>query len=266
MPGKARRLLCMTDGSAYNLRRMVLRYERFRSTALGPLLETVQAFITGLPPSQQRTARNALRSHLGRQALDWSAVELAKHKRDEGMLAAGVLTERQRDVLRAAAQGPRERAMIGCLLTLRRAEVCAMRWNHVNLSTGMVLVPFGKGAKSSWTMLTGTTQADLAAWFEAAGSPPDAAPVFPGPRGRPYKPPSLGLIVRKLLIRAGLWTRGLGTAHRFRRTLATEYLRATPGDLVGLQAIMRHENVATTARYAWLTSDDLAPRLARVRL
>jgi len=256
----------MTPGSAYNLRRMVLRYERYRSTASGSLFESVQAFIRSVPPSQQTTARNALRHHLGRQALDWAALEIAKHKRDEGMLAAGVLTERQRDLLRQAARGPKELAMIGCLLTLRRAEVCAMRWSHVNLSTGMVLVPNGKGAKSSWTMLTTATQADLAAWFEAAGSPLDTAPVFPTPRGRPYRPGSLGLIVRQLLRRAGLWTPGIGSAHRFRRSLATEYLRTNPGDLVGLQAILRHENVATTARYAWLTADDLKPRLGRVRL
>lgn len=255
----------MQEGSAYNLRRMVLRFEQARGIGI-PLAEAVQTFISGLPPSQQTTARNALRRHLGRQALDWTAIETATHKRDEGILAAGVLTEPQRVRLREAARGPKELAMIGCLLTMRRAEVAAMRWSFVNLSTGMVLVPNGKGAKSSWTMLTQGTQADLAAWFEAAGSPADSAPVFATPRGRPYKPGSLGLVMQKLLMRAGLWTRGAGNCHRLRRTLATSYLRVNPGDLVGLQAIMRHEQVSTTARYAWLTSDDLAPRLARVRL
>jgi integrase len=253
--------------TAYNQSRFVDRYMVYRQAQPAQTVAlTVQRFIRALPPSQQTTARRALQAHLGREALDWTRIQTAKHKRDDGALAAGVLTAPQRDRLRAAARDPRELALVGCLLTLRRAEVCTMRWGHINLTTGMCLVPNGKGAKSSWTMLTATTQTDLAAWFTAAGEPPDDTPVFPNPHGQPYRPNSLGVIVRLLLTRAGLWTTGLGCAHRFRRSLATEYLRANPGDLVGLQAILRHEQIATTARYAWLTTDDLAPRLARVHL
>lgn len=251
----------------YYMGRFVARYLAHRTTlhADCPLLDAVQGFIRTLPASQHGLARVALRQHLGVAALDWTQVKLARYHRNVGALAAGVFGAEQVARLRAVAD-PRELAMIGSLMTLRRAEAAAMRWTSINLRTGMVLVPNGKGGKSAFTLLTPQAQVDIQAWFEAAGEPSDESPVFPGPRGHPYKAPSLGLIVQKLLTRAGLWARGMGNCHRFRRSLATAYLKVNPGDLVGLQAILRHENVATTARYAWLTSDDLAPRLARVNL
>jgi integrase len=264
---KARGLHGMAvPGTRYNRSRFVLRFQQYclATGQSGP--RTVQAWLRLLPASQQSSAKNALRGHLGKQALDWSAIETATYRRDDGALAAGVFREEHRERLRQAANSPQELALTGCLLTLRRAEVAAMRWGHLNLSTGMVLVPKGKGGRSSWTLLTVTAQTDLAAWFDAAGSPPDEAPIFQTPRGRAYTPGGIGKWTQRLLTRAGLWASGLGCSHRFRRSLATEYLRSNPGDLVGLQKIMRHEQVSTTARYAWLTSDDLAPRLARVRL
>jgi site-specific recombinase XerD len=54
--------------------------------------------------------------------------------------------------------------------------------------------------------------------------------------------------------------------HRFPRTFATEYLRANPQDLEGLRCLLRHDNVATTARYVYLDAADLRDRLERVAL
>lgn len=264
----------MTPGTAYTRHRFCVRFDAFRATHPGSdLLAIVQAFLRSLPVSQQSTARTALKRHLGRTALDWGGLEVARYRRNDANLMASVLRGDHRARVRAACADAKELAVIECLWTLRRAEVAALRWRDVDLGQGTVMVLKGKGDKPSWTLLTADAQAAIAAWFTAAGTPPDATPVFtveaaghPRFKGQPYTPNGLGKLVRRILLRAGLWTPGAGSAHRFRRSLATEYLRANPGDLVGLQKILRHEQVSTTARYAWLTQDDLTPRLARVVL
>jgi site-specific recombinase XerC len=149
---------------------------------------------------------------------------------------------------------------------LRRAEVAALRWGSLDLERGMISVLMGKGQKPSWTLLPRSAPAALAAWFLAAGSPPDSAHVFSTPSGRPYTPNGIGRAVHRLLVRANLWTRGIGCAHRLRRSFATTYMKAHPGDLTGLMRLMRHENIATTQRYVWYEPEDLAPRMAALEL
>ena len=103
-------------------------------------------------------------------------------------------------------------------------------------------------------------------FFPALGFTDLTDGVYDGDPARPYTPGGLGKIVQAILTRAGCWWRGLGAAHRFRRSFATEYLRENREDLVGLQRLMRHKQVSTTARYCFLQPADLAPRLSRVTL
>ena len=266
----------MTPGTKYQWLRLSLRFEAFRSTTLPgrSLPEQVQEWLQTLPSSQQSPARCALKLSLGKAALDWSAITVARHHRNDAVLQQSVLRDDQRPRIRAATTGPKELAIVECLWTMRRCEVAALKWSDVDLSQGMVLIMKGKGSKPSWTLLMPEAQAALGAWFEAAQEPPDESPVFPVPAGvghpkrigGPYTPGGIGKIIQAVLTRAGCWSRGIGGGHRFRRTMATAYLREHPGDIVGLARIMRHEQISTTERYAFLQPDDLAPRLAKVRL
>jgi integrase len=144
--------------------------------------------------------------------------------------------------------------------------VARLCWEDLDLSRRVAYVHHGKGDKAAWTLLPAEACAALAAWYETAGRPAGSTPVFPGCQGGHCCPESIGRRVQKLLKRAGLWSRGIGSAHRFRRTFATQFLRANPGDLEGLRRLMRHEQIATTVRYAFLEPEDLAARLARVQL
>jgi integrase len=254
----------MVAGTLYHRRRFVARFDAYRAPGQ-PLALAVPAWLATLPASQQFSAKIALKAHLGKAAMDWDAVSIVKYRRNEPRLAASVLKEAHRTRLREVAD-TRERALIGVLYTARRGEVAAMRWGHVDLGTGTVYIPCGKGGKAGQVYLTQAAQADLAAWFTEAGSPPDAAPVFTKTLGRPYTPTGIGHLVQRLLMRAGLWSSGIGSAHRMRRTFASEYLRNNRHDLVGLQRLLRHSEVNTSASYCYLEPDDLAPRVAQLGL
>jgi integrase len=190
--------------------------------------------------------------------------------RNELRLQAGILQPEHRASIRAACRDAKERAIVESLLTMRRAEVAALRWRDVDLVKGIAQIQRGKGGRADWTLLLPVTVAALTAWHTASGAPAPDAFVFPvpgsGDPARPYTPGGLGKIVQAILTRAGCWWRGLGAAHRFRRSFATEYLRENREDLVGLQRLMRHKQVSTTARYCFLQPADLAPRLSRVTL
>jgi hypothetical protein len=253
--------------SAYNAHRYWTRFVALQT--IGPErspLEQVQAFLGTVPASNQITARTVLKVALGPTVCDWSAVVLKSYRRNELRLSAGVLREEARVKVRAAARGPCERAMLELLWVLRRAEVAALCWRDLDVARGMITVLKGKGAKPSWTLLPPSTREALAAWFAAAGSPPDSAPVFAARRGCPYTPEGLGKRIQRLLRRAGVWTSGTGNCHRFRRSFATTYLKTNPADLTGLMRLMRHENIATTQRYVWYEPEDLAPRMAALEL
>jgi integrase len=132
----------------------------------------------------------------------------------------------------------------------------------VDLRRGLVYVLHGKGDRSSWTLLTPEAVAALEA-LRAAVRPADDDLVLPSRlTGEERSPTALAGWVYKLLRRAGLHGPGR-SPHGLRRTAATLYLRHNPGDLKGLQKILRHEHLATTVLYVYLNPNDLAPRLAR---
>jgi integrase/recombinase XerD len=258
------------------------RFQVFRRAVPDlPFGAQVQRWLDTMPVSQGVAARSALKHAYGRRACVWESLELRRYRRNEARLMAGLLGPDERAKLRAACLSPRELAIVECCWTLRRFEVAALRWGDLDLTRGVVYVRLGKGRKASWTLLPSSTRDALMRWCEAAGAPPAEAPVFPIEPGRPGLPGSgghpakigqpltpggIGKIVQILLTRAGLWTRGMGAAHRFRRSFATEYLRANRSDVLGLQQLMRHDDVATTQRYVFFTREDLAARLDQITL
>jgi integrase len=179
-------------------------------------------------------------------------------------LARTVLSPDEVRRLRALPLGPRERAVVECLWTLRRAEVAALRWDAVEWARGVVYVR-GKGDKDALTAMMPEALVALRVWFEATGHPAGGRPVFPGPSGRAISPQRLEQWVREIFGRAAL-LRPRRACHAFRRTFASRYLEANPEDLVGLKELLRHERLETTLDYVFLRVSVLAPRLARMKL
>lgn len=238
-------------------------------------LEQVQRFLDTLPVSQVISARCALK-----RALRPDRVRLG------GAGAASLSTERGAPPGRAAASREAREATGGRLVApgSRASGVLldAPALRSGGAPVGRPRPPPGHRLRASGEGPQGVLDAPrgpdaggpLAVWFEAAGRPTGSVPVFPSPgsghfhegAGQPYKPGSLGRHVQLLLTRLGVWERGLELAHRFRRTFATEFLRANPGDLEGLRKLMRHDNLATTVLYVYLQPEDLASRMEQVAL
>ncbi len=89
--------------------------------------------------------------------------------------------------------------------------------------------------------------------------------MFPTQNGRPPAPDRIGEWVRPALRKAGLWIPGRGP-HAFRRTFATEFLRANPAQLRRLQLLMRHAFIVTTMLYDYADPEECRPALSNLRL
>lgn len=160
----------------------------------------------------------------------------------------------------ARPTGERDEAIIKLLLDtgLRATELCTLRREQINQATRTISV-VGKGnkartvnygqraAKSLWTLLT-----------RAPGGAPDVQDlVFVVGQGDNMRPMTRD-VLRRILVRIG---ERAGVAnvypHRFRHTFAINYLR-NDGDLLTLQALLGHSDLAMVRRYAGIAAADCA--------
>jgi integrase len=253
-----------TPRTAWEYKAFLRRFLTFKGDAPFEFAVVVR-WIATIPPSSFRLAVASLKHAYGKKAIEWDELPRRRYRRDEPRLRRSLLSAEDRIRLRSACRTPRERAMIETLWILRRAEAAALRWADVDLAAGVAMIHHGKGDKSAVQKLPEVTRAALAAWHAVLGAPADG-PVFPNDDGEHLTPYALGERLRVFLEAIGFWWPGSGASHRFRRTFATEYLRANPSDLEGLRCLMRHESIGTTARYIFLDERDLAQRLERVAL
>jgi integrase/recombinase XerC len=165
---------------------------------------------------------------------------------------------------RADAKGARDRAVLRLLydLGLRRAEVCRLDRQDLDLGQGSLAV-LGKGRREKVRLaLPGPTREALAAWLAFRGDGP--GPLFVrldrGGTGR-LTGGSVYALVRQLGDRAGLTAR----PHGLRHAAITRVLELTGGNVREAQQFSRHQNVATVLKYDDARRDragDLARRLA----
>jgi integrase len=251
----------MSPLTDYQYRRFVARFNEYQAGHPSPLLvEQLREWLATLPVSAQAHARAALKRALGR-LVEWDDVGVARYRRNRATLQASILSTREQDTLLASLQTSRERAAAHCLFTLRRVEVARMAWSDIDWAERVAYIPRGKQDKPRWTLLSAGAVEALAMLY-AEEARPTSGPVFRSLRGGHLRPNSLGTWFDGLVRRAGLKRPGRN-CHALRRTMATSYLRANPGDLDGLREVMGHESIATTVLYNYPQPADLAPRLAR---
>ena len=154
-----------------------------------------------------------------------------------------------------APLGLRDRALLELLYSsgLRVTELCALRWNDLDLAEGQVTV-LGKGSKQRMVPVGSHARAALAAWRTEQAAKADA-PVFPGRGGKTISPRAVQLRLRQLARKQGLFKRV--HPHLLRHTFASHVLESS-GDLRGVQELLGHADLGTTQIYTHLDFQHLA--------
>ena len=145
--------------------------------------------------------------------------------------------------------GARDGAIIAVLYScgLRRAELVGLDVADYDQDAGTLIVKGGKGGKQrSVPVVNGAAEA-LGDWLATRGGDPGALFVsLKGPRkGGRLTTQAIYNMLKKRTVQAGVKD---VSPHDFRRTVVGDLLDAG-ADIVTVQGLLGHENVATTARY-----------------
>ena len=144
---------------------------------------------------------------------------------------------------------------------LRVSELCALRVEDVQLGSakhlGRAEVKVGKGGQNRWVYFGLKTSQTLARYLTVERAERDRAPwLFLGQRGGPITRAVVDYQIRTLAARAGV--AGVRTSpHVLRHTFATEYLKANPGQLSQVQAMLGHHSLEMVQHYARLAQSDV---------
>jgi integrase/recombinase XerC len=154
-----------------------------------------------------------------------------------------------------SAIGRRDRAMLELFYSsgLRLSELCALRWNELDLPEGLVRVT-GKGDNTRLVPVGSFARAALEEW-RTQSTPAADAPVFPGRGGSPISPRAVQLRLRQIARQQGIWKRV--HPHLLRHSFASHVLESS-GDLRGVQELLGHADIATTQIYTHLDFQHLA--------
>ena len=146
---------------------------------------------------------------------------------------------------------------------LRAGEVVRLKVKHIDSAQNIIRIEQSKGRKDRNVMLSPEMLALLRQWWKVRPSRDDAGlPVqerwlFPSrkTRGRPMTTRHLNRIFHETTEAAGI--RKSVTLHALRHSFATHLLvRGT--DIRFIQALLGHEKLETTARYAQVATDMIA--------
>jgi integrase/recombinase XerC len=150
--------------------------------------------------------------------------------------------------------GKRDRAILELFYSsgLRLSELCALRWDALDLADGVVRVT-GKGGKTRIVPVGRHAREALENW-RSESAPTTQSPVFPGRNG-PITPRAVQLRLRQLAQSQGIWKRVY--PHLLRHSFASHLLESS-GDLRGVQELLGHADIATTQIYTHLDFQHLA--------
>ena len=168
--------------------------------------------------------------------------------------------------------GRRDRALLELMYSAgtRAAETVGLNLRDLDLARGLALVQ-GKGRKERLAPLGSHALKALRTYLDdperPRAAPPDGTAVFLNPRGRRLTTRSIGRIVERHALAAGI--RRHTTPHTLRHSFATHLLDAG-ADLRAVQELLGHAHLVTTQIYTHVSIERLRaiyeqahPRAAR---
>ncbi len=159
----------------------------------------------------------------------------------------------------STARGRRDRAMLEVIYSAgtRAAETVGLDRRDTDLARGIARV-VGKGRKERLVPLGSHAVQAVRAYLSDPerphGQPPDADALFLNPRGRRLTTRTLGRIVDRAALSAGLARRP--TPHTLRHSFATHLLDAG-ADLRAVQELLGHAHLVTTQIYTHVSIERL---------
>jgi site-specific recombinase XerD len=165
-----------------------------------------------------------------------------------------VLTADQLKQVLSSGLSSRDSALIMFIADsgLRRAEVCALNWEDIDIASGLLCVRRGKGGKTLAAVIGAGTRRALLAYRRTVKSQEGASPVFLARSGTRLTPAAVMLLFQRLSQRTGIHL----TAHALRRTFVILSLRGGM-DVLHLQALLGHSSLEMVRPYAQMIDDDL---------
>lgn len=134
---------------------------------------------------------------------------------------------------------------------LRQAEVIALNWGDVDISSGIVRVEKGKGRKARSVVIGVHTRRALLKYKNEVDFQ-DIKPLFQTRRGGRFTPSGLRSWMLRISERAGIHI----SPHALRRTFATLSLRAGM-NVIQLQGLLGHSTLEMTRHYIEMLDEDL---------
>ena len=141
---------------------------------------------------------------------------------------------------------------------LRISEVVKLQYRDIQVKerSGMVRISDGKGLKEREVPLNATARRALLTYFKSLDKLKSKSPVFLSKQGSGATIRAIQLMVSSLARRAKI-QRIKVSPHTLRHTFASNYLKANPGNLVELAALLGHESLNTTAIYTKASKEKL---------
>lgn len=163
------------------------------------------------------------------------------------------LTASQVKAVLASCDNARDLALVMVMVDsgIRRAELLAMNWGDMDIESGLVRIPKGKGGKSRSVVVGINTRRALLKYRRTINHD-EGSPLFQSRSGKRYSFNGL----RSALLRIGKSAGVKFSPHMLRRTFATLSLRAGM-NVLHLQGLLGHSSLEMTRRYVQMLDGDL---------
>lgn len=154
-----------------------------------------------------------------------------------------------------SAIADRDRAIVAVLLDagLRASELCGIRAEHYEMTTGNLEIVRGKGGKSRHLRLGNQARRLVRRYWLRHRQEAGAGPLFLSVRGEALQRSGLNKLTGRLGDAAGV---DPCNPHRFRHTFALNAIRAGVSEF-HLQAMLGHVDLKMVSRYVKLADDDI---------
>jgi len=142
---------------------------------------------------------------------------------------------------------------------MRISEVINLQLEHVNLSTGRILINQGKGKKDRIVFINNGLLDSLISYLERTKKG-NTGLVFTTRTGGKLDQNNVNRMIETYRIKAGIEKHI--SAHTFRHSYATALLRET-GNLSLVQRVLGHEDISTTQIYIHLCDKDVEEHMTK---